>query len=181
MEGSQHVSMLRTIKVALVQDYGCWDIVHLAGDKKSVKERQLHLRVVDCDDKESTVHVSRDDVRLAGKVGRFSDDIVAAGLDRSDHSRIFSCDNLRHRSILHILCDLCLVHHDISYSHWICGIASLQTYFTSEHSREQVPVRKSRKQIVASRMFYNRCFSLYQHILIYFSNHAKIMKIHFYH
>ena len=181
MEGGKHICVLRTIKVAFVEDYGSRHIVHFTGYKKSVKERQLHLRVVDGDDKEGTVNICRNDVRLAGKVGRFADDIIPARLDGSDHSRIFSRNNLCHRNILTILSDLRFERHDITYCHRICGIASLKAYLASEYGREQIPVRKSRKQIVASCMFYNRCFSLYQHIWIYFSNLAKIMKIHFYH
>jgi hypothetical protein len=62
MESGLHIIIFRTIKVAFVQNYRCWHIIHLACDQKPVKERQFHLWKVQGDHKECPVKICGDDV-----------------------------------------------------------------------------------------------------------------------
>jgi len=160
MEGRKHVGMGLPIQVDLVQDYGHRYIIHFAGDKKPVEERQLDLRIVDRSNDERTVEIGGDDMRLTRQIGGLADDIVAARTDGADHHRIFLSDIFRNKGL-----PLHLGREDdmVSHSHRIGRRASFQSYLSPEDRRKKLPLRQPGQQIMAARMLYNCRLSLYNH------------------
>ena len=169
MKGSTHFIVFRTIQVALVQDYGSRNIIHLAGHQKSVEERKLDLRKIQCDYKERPVKIGRDDVRLSGQIRGLADDIVAAGMNCSNGSRVFQSDRLRElhiRLATELFRKVSLKVDHVSYRHRIGRIAALEAYLAPEHCREQFPPRKPGQQIMASRMLYDCGLSFDYHLTL---------------
>ena len=96
-------------------------------------------------------------MRLTGQIGRLSDDVVATLFDRSYCGRILKRDALNGIG-------LSLKIHNITDSDRIGCSASFQTDLSSKNGREKIPLRKSGKQIMASRMLYNCRLSFNRHI-----------------
>ena len=158
MECLKHFSMTLPIQVHLVQHDGHRNVIHLAGHKDTVQERELDFRIIDCSDYECPVQICRYDMGLARQVRRLSDDIVPAWPDGCNDGRILDAHTFTDGIIFR---NVGFERNDIAYGHRIGSRRPLQADLSPQHCRKQIPFRQAGKQIMASRMLYYCRFSFY--------------------
>ena len=76
MKSGQHFLVLRAIKIALIEHNYRWYIIHLASNQKTVQKRQFNLWKINGYNKESSVKIGRNDMRLTRQIGRLADHII---------------------------------------------------------------------------------------------------------
>ncbi len=133
--------------------------IDLTGNEDTVEKGQLDLGKVQRDNNISSVDIGRDNMGLTGKIRRAADYVIRAGQDLRDQGR----------GIQGIVC---LITDPVADGDRIGNLAGLEPDLSAQHGRKEIPLGKGGKQIMASRIFYNRCFTL--------GNHAtKLVNLHF--